>query len=233
MIETRTLPQFAGLAVKPGELAVIRKSLPAEIPNEGLSAAHCYDVEFPRATDEDFMWVQQQIELAYGQKIPSNRWNQLRTMIEDEKWSGARLKVQTKAFLKFHKPIWRADTPPWIPADFFSVQSELKLYPRSWYLEQKAKNPDVKIDFYEVNGVELYRLADGIELPFPRPKWLSRVSRQEGEASKATTSTETASESKITEETRAQIAAFLQNIPEETQTARRGIRTTFEIINEN
>jgi hypothetical protein len=84
-------------------------------------------------------------------------------MIREDGWTEERFQRTLKWFLK-NKPF-----PAWTVADWFSFS--VKVYPYSWYLEQVSKNGggvNKQIETYRINGVTVFRYADGQELPFEK-----------------------------------------------------------------
>lgn len=66
------------------------------------------------------------------------------------KWSKYEFNKRLNEFL---------DTNKWFNftrADFINLERQ-KLYPRSWYLEEVAKNPSAKFEAYYINGDIMYR----------------------------------------------------------------------------
>jgi len=84
-------------------------------------------------------------------------------MIHDEHWSEERFVRTLKWFLKNKR------FSAWTVADWFDYG--VKVYPYSWYLDQVhefGREVNDRIEAYRINGVVVYRYADGQELPFDR-----------------------------------------------------------------
>jgi hypothetical protein len=108
------------------------------------------------------------IEQNYGTSIPQSKWLMLCKRFFDEEWTEEQFK-RTLA--------WFLDTkhyPSWTIADWFDYN--VKLYPFAWVRDYCNKNGLREVDFiksldvYIVNGVRLYRMMDGTNLPLERVK---------------------------------------------------------------
>jgi hypothetical protein len=99
----------------------------------------------------------------YGVDYAPEKVALLFEMIREEGWSEERFKKTFKWFLKNKK------FSDWKIADWF--EHGVKVYPHSWYLDQVHKfgrEVNKQIETYKVNGVVVYRYADGEELPFEK-----------------------------------------------------------------
>jgi hypothetical protein len=141
------------------------QELTKSVTAEGI---HALDLLGERALGEDFAKVKTMIELSYGVKFETKdktmtKIDVLFDLIAEEGWSKERLQATTKWVLKNKK--WGT----WTPADWFEYG--VKLYPYSWYQKQIASGvKHEEMECYLVNGIVLWKMKDGQELPFERPE---------------------------------------------------------------
>lgn len=130
-----------------------------KIPITGVNA-----YEFgERATSEDIAAVKQLLEINYGKDFDIAKYELLFALILEEGWTKIRLRETVKWILKNKK------YPNWTIADFFDYN--VKLYPYSWYLHQIANGVSADdMEAYKVNGMVLWKLKDGINLPYEKIK---------------------------------------------------------------
>ncbi len=117
------------------------------IPNSGVNAL---DLIGSKITASDKVRAEQLIQMNYGVEYPSEKFQMLYEMIENDNWSSERFQHTLKWFLKTKK------FPNWTIADFFEHKSP-KLYPYSRYLSELEKNRSLN-DEIEWCTVEELRL---------------------------------------------------------------------------
>lgn len=103
------------------------------------------------------------LQANYGTEYSQEKVAVLFDTIRGENWGEERFQRTFKWFLK-NKPF-----PAWTIADWFSFS--VKVYPYSWYLEQVSKSGggvNKQIETYRIDGVTVFRYADGQELPFEK-----------------------------------------------------------------
>jgi hypothetical protein len=109
----------------------------------------------------DFAKAKQFLKSNYGVQYDEPKFVLLFDIIKEEKWSSARFQKTLIWFLKNKK------YPSWTVADWFEYGE--KLYPYSWYLEQINNGTSAdNLEGYRINGVVLWKLKDGQDLPFEK-----------------------------------------------------------------
>lgn len=101
------------------------------------------------------------IEANFGVNASDEKVIMLAEMIVEDGWSEYRLRQTLKWFLKNKK------FATWTIADWYDYG--VKLYPYSWCLEKISKGvPQSDMDGYRVGGQVLWKMKDGIDLPFEK-----------------------------------------------------------------
>jgi len=123
-------------------------------------------IESPVVTPSTFTKAVAYLQQAYGVDYPKEKFSILFDLIVDEGWNEERFTRTLKWFLKTKY------NQAWTIADWF--QYGVKLYPFRWVREYCHKNGLREVDFvqtldvYMVDGVRLYKMKDGIELPLTK-----------------------------------------------------------------
>ena len=138
---------------------------PSEVVcNNGVNGLDLIPSE--RVKPETFVKAKVYLEQAYGVEYPKEKFAILFDMINEEGWSEERLMRTVKWFLKTKY------NQAWTIADWF--QYGVKLYPFRWMRDYCAKNGIREVDFmktldcYLVEGVRLYKMKDGVDLPLEK-----------------------------------------------------------------
>jgi len=106
------------------------------------------------------------VEQNIGAEIPKEKWLMLCELIADAEWTEERFKRTLKWFLL------NKCYPAWTFKDWFDYG--VKLYPFQWVRQHCHKNGLREVDFirsldvYFVDGIRLYKMKDGIELPLKK-----------------------------------------------------------------
>lgn len=133
------------------------------LQNVSANGVFALDLVGEPAKGADFAKTKQYLQMNYGVEYPREKFDMLFEMIAEEGWSQSRLAATLKWFLKNKK------FAAWVIADWFEYGA--KLFPFSWYREQLAKGvKHEEMESYIINGVCLWKMKDGQELPFERLK---------------------------------------------------------------
>ena len=128
-------------------------------------------------TANDFIEAEALLSMNYGVDYPRQKFMMLWNMLKEDNWTAERLKATVKWFLK-HKKF-----ATWVIADWYEY--DVKIYPYSWYLEQiKNGVRNEEIEMYEYNGVTVFKLKDGTELP---PAYQKKALNKEKEENQTNT----------------------------------------------
>ena len=120
----------------------------------------------PVVTPSSFAKAAAYLQQAYGVEFPKEKFAILFELILDEGWTEERFNRTLKWFLKTKY------NQAWTIADWF--QWNVKLYPFAWVRQHCHKNGLREVDFirtldvYIVDGIRLYKMKDGIDLPLKR-----------------------------------------------------------------
>ncbi|MGE5681691.1 MAG: hypothetical protein ACM34K_12510, partial [Bacillota bacterium] len=130
------------------------------LSKEGVNAL---DLIGEPANSDDFNKAIDFIEMNFGVPVNDAKVLMIFDLIKEENWSKERLNQTIKHFLKTKK------FKDWVIADLFDYG--VKLFPYSWYQEQIGKGvKHEEMESYIVNNQVLWKMKDGKELPFERPK---------------------------------------------------------------
>lgn len=90
-----------------------------------------------------------------------HKWNVFKQLAKEDKWSGKRLEIQIKYFLKTY------EYKDWKPAHIFQMKAS-SLYPYAWAVQQYKEGNGRYLEAFKVPGVRglMYRIGDGRSLPF-------------------------------------------------------------------
>jgi hypothetical protein len=105
------------------------------------------------------------LEANYGVEYDDRKFMMLSKYLIDKGWSEERFKRTFDWFIQNKK------FSAWTMADWFDFG--IKLYPFAWvrqYCHENGLREDVfiqSLDCYNVGGVRMYKMKDGIDLPFP------------------------------------------------------------------
>jgi hypothetical protein len=130
---------------------------------QGVSALDLIDSN--PVSVETFAKAKAILEQVYGVDYPKEKMMILFQLIDEEGWSEERFNRVFKWFLKTKY------NQSWTIADWF--QYDVKLYPFAWVRQHCHENglrEDVfirSLDCYNVGGVRMYKMKDGVDLPFP------------------------------------------------------------------
>lgn len=154
----------------------------AHVPESGIDVKEVMDAAYAPATNEDFMRAHREFELALKASVPVQQWLQLRGLIEEDGWSGERLR-RTVRWIITHKVYLQQ----WNVADWFSMPSA-KLHPYSWVLSEVARDATAqrRMEGFRIplafssssssnasttdteDSTTLWRYPDGTDLPFEK-----------------------------------------------------------------
>ena len=132
--------------------------------SNGVSAFDLVKSEPVKETSLAF--AKEVLEQNFGTPIPNAKWMMLCQRIIEEDWSEERFKRTLNWFIDNKR------FPSWVVADWFDYN--VKLFPFQWVRQHCHKNGLREVDFirtldvYMVDGIRLYKMKDGIELPLER-----------------------------------------------------------------
>jgi len=115
---------------------------------------------------ETFIKAAAYLQQAYGIEYPAEKFSILFDLVREENWTEERFNRTVKWFLKTKY------NQAWTIADWW--QYNIRLYPFVWVRESCRKSGQSEIEFiktldvYLVDGVRLYKLKDGVDLPLER-----------------------------------------------------------------
>lgn len=123
-------------------------------------------VESPKVSANTFIKAVAYLQQAFGVDYPKEKFSILFDLIVDEGWNEERFSRTMKWFLKTKY------NQAWTVADWF--QYNIKLYPFAWVRETCRKSGQSEIEFiktldvYLVDGIRLYKVKDGVDLPLQK-----------------------------------------------------------------
>ena len=132
--------------------------------SNGVSA---YDIiKSEPVQEQSLAFAKEVLEQNFGTPIPNSKWLMLCQRIIEQEWTEERFKKTLNWFLDNKK------FPSWTISDWFDF--DVKLMPFAWVRQHCHKNGLREVDFirtldvYMVDGIRLYKMKDGAELPLER-----------------------------------------------------------------